>query len=471
MPETYEVKSPEWWVNRLYKRLNDRRPQVQMASAYRDGVHNLAYATDKFREAFGGLFREFANNFCGIVVQAKAERMKVQGIALSLAGDDSPTYDKEAWAHWQRNGLDSWAAAHQDATLTTGYGYMLVWVDADDEPLITVEDPENVIVEYEPGSLRKRAAALKCWVDDWTGLEMANLYLPEAIHKFKSAAKVRNGSRTRTWVRLEEDADGEPLPLDNPLGVVPIVEFLNDPNIKGVGRSEIRSIIPLQNAINKVTTDMMVASEFGAYRGMAISGWTPDVDPETGQPDPRQTRRAIERFLTFANPETKVQTFPDTNLKNYVDEGEWLIYCMAVQTSTPRHYLVQQGQSPSGDAIKSSETGLVAKVRERMLFMDDPYEEVFRLAFKVKGENDKAKATNAEIRWADPEYRSEGERTDAVIKKLSGGIITWEQACEDLGYSPQQIDRMQKQLTRDVLMRQGANLATLLDRGTEEPAA
>jgi hypothetical protein len=461
-----EVGSPEWWVARLYKKLGERRPLLQTATNYYEGQHNLAFATDKFREAFGGLFREFADNWCGVVVQAPAERMKVEGIRLSMP-ESQAVHDTVGWDMWQRNQLDAWSSTHHTGTLATGYGYMMVWGDEDGQPVITVEDPEQTIVEYEPGSLRKRAAGLKCWVDDWTGHEMAYLYLPDEIYKFRSARKVRLGSQTRTWHMLEEDSDGEPLPLANPIGEVPIVEFVNDPTLRGEGRSEIRRVIPIQNAINKGVTDMMVASEFSAFRGVAISGWTPEVNPETGQPDQRDVRRAIDRFLTFGDKDTKVHEFSPTDLGNYVKSIEMLVLHIAAQTRTPRHYLIQQGQSPSGDAIKSAETGLVAKVGERETHMGERYEEVYRLGFLVLGDKGRANAKSSEIRWADPEYRTEGERTDAVIKQYGAKLITWDKALERLGYTPQEIEDMRKQRASEVLLEQGANLNTLLSEAPE----
>ena len=44
--------------------------------------------------------------------------------------------------------------------------------------------------------------------------------------------------------------------------------------------------------------------------------------------------------------------------------------------------------------------------------------------------------------WGDPETRTEAEITDAAIKKFQAGMVPWQQAAEDLGYSQTQIARM-----------------------------
>ncbi len=44
---------------------------------YYDGDHNLSFATEKFRNAFGSLFREFAMNMCTAVRDAANEKLIV----------------------------------------------------------------------------------------------------------------------------------------------------------------------------------------------------------------------------------------------------------------------------------------------------------------------------------------------------------------------------------------------------------
>jgi hypothetical protein len=45
--------------------------------------------------------------------------------------------------------------------------------------------------------------------------------------------------------------------------------------------------------------------------------------------------------------------------------------------------------------------------------------------------------------WTNPEYRTEGELVDSVVKKYQSGIASLRQAREDVGYSATQIDRLE----------------------------
>jgi hypothetical protein len=44
-----------------------------------------------------------------------------------------------------------------------------------------------------------------------------------------------------------------------------------------------------------------------------------------------------------------------------------------------------------------------------------------------------------ETMWVDPQYRTEGERTDAIVKRLQAGIASLRQAREDYGYTATEI--------------------------------
>lgn len=111
----------------------------------------------------------------------------------------------------------------------------------------------------------------------------------------------------------------------------------------------------------------------------------------------------------------------------------------------------------------------MAKVKDREVPHSESYEEVTRLAYLVEGNKEKASRYDAEVKWADPEYRTEGELTDAVIKQYQTNLIPWEYAVDKLGYSPQDIEAMRKMRVRDALTMAGTDLSNLLrEPETEE---
>lgn len=434
--ETAPAYSPLWWVERLSQKIRDRRSAIETADAYYRGDHPLAFAGEKFRAAFGGLFTGFADNWCELVVDAVEERLNVEGFRY---GPDKRG-DMDAWAIWQRNGLDAESQIAHTEMLVCSEVYALVWGDDDGQAEVTIEHPSQAVVAYVAGSRRKRAAGLKLWTED-DGREYATLYLPDGIYKFQSARALPGGvvtafSSMTQWVPRE--SRGERWPMPNPLGVVPLVPLRNRPRLLAEPVSEIARVIPLQDAINKTVADMLVASELGAFRQRWATGIEIPLDPETKQPV-EPYRAAVDRVWTNENPAAKFGDFAETNLANFVQAIELLVQHIASQTRTPPHYFALGGQFPSGESIKSAETGLVAKVRRKMRHVGEGWEEVIRLAFAVQ-EDARADVTDGETIWADPESRSEAQHVDALTK-LRALNVPDEQLWEDAGYTPTQIER------------------------------
>src|SRR3954467_11104819 len=80
--------------------LTCRQEAYARGAAYYAGDHPLQVASLKFRSAFGGLFREFADNLADPVVDAVADRLQVSGFDV----EDAPAAQasEAAWALWRQ---------------------------------------------------------------------------------------------------------------------------------------------------------------------------------------------------------------------------------------------------------------------------------------------------------------------------------------------------------------------------------
>lgn len=461
MPDVAEL-SPEWWLLNLYRRLLGRQPEIRRYEDYYEGRHRLNFVTSEYREEFGKMLAGVTDNWMELVVDAVEERLHVDG--FRIPGDTAdPGADKAAWEEWQRNCLDADSELVHQVALQTGSAYAMVWFGEGDTADITPEHPSQTIVAYTGGSRRHRAAALKAWTDEWTGRVRANVYLPDAIHKFEAQREphssdwVTASGRPRdlsvVWGRIWERSSEDGGEIDNPLGVVPIVEFRNRPRMLGPGRSEIAGVISTQDQINKLVCDMLVAAEFSAFRQRWATGVEVPVDPVTGEELDDNFAAAVNRLWSVGASDAKFGEFGETDLGNYVKAIENRVQSLASRTRTPPHYLLgSSGSFPSGESLKATETGLIAKVRSRQRHFGESWEEVMRLAFAVKRDDAAAAQFASETIWADPESRSESEHVDALIK-LRGLQVPLKQLWEDAGYTPQQIDRFEEMLVGEALNR------------------
>ena len=430
-----DLRTPEDWRDHLLPLLDARAAEAEVYEAYYDGLHPLQFATSKFREAFGALFGAFADNWCQLIVDAAVERLRVVGFRVT--GDVSD----DAWALWQANGLDVESViAHTEAG-KNGRAFLLVDPN-EGEPLITVEHASQVVVAHDPANRRNRLAAVKRWLGD-DGFEYLTLYLPDLIVRYESreavsSPRIQAGQPT-VWIPR---SDGGPFEAANPLGVVPVIPLENKPGVLGVAHSDLEPAIPLQNAINKLCTDLIVTSEYGAFPQRVVTGVEVPKDPETGQPlASAEMKAAMSRLWTFKPPDARVTALPAADLLNFVNAIEMFVTHLAAQTRTPPHYLLAKLVNMSGDALSVAEAGLVSKCRSKTLFFSDSWEEAIALALSSTGTD--VETSDCEAIWANPERIAPGQLVDAEVKKKTLGVplpMIW----LELGYTPEQIVEMEK---------------------------
>lgn len=433
-------------LNVLYGRLAARAPKIRAMDAYYTGDHPLPFLSkahqDKIRSEFRQMLDDSRSNFMRLVIDAVAERLTVSGFRLSAESDMQA--DKDSWDIWQANNLDSLSRTAFLETLIKGVSYFSVWAPetSDGYASIAVEDALETIIAYTPGSnFSRRDAALKAWNDPAAGVERANVYLPDGIYKYQRPAS--GFTALSQWATRDSGRGWEPVKddeyVENPTGIVPIVALRNRPRLLCEGESEIADHFRIQNQINAFLFLLALAGYFGAHRQRWVTGIKLETDEATGQlKEPYDV--AIDKLWAEERPDAKFGDFEQTDLGQYLKSIDQKVEHLALVSRTPRHYMIPSGQEPSGDAIKSAESGLVKKVMDKQDDFADGLEEMLRLARMFQGESDLP--VDSEVVWADPAVESEGVRTDAVIKKYGAGLIPKEQALEDLGYSQTQIARM-----------------------------
>lgn len=449
--------SPIEWVKVLEDRLTVQKQKIALPRRYYEGDQPLPLKipTRPYREEFWGLIETICDNWMALVVDAVEERLHIDGFRV----DDQLEADRDAWNIWQRNSLDADSELAHSTALQCGICPVLVWGDESGKATITVEDPSEMYVAYESGSRRHRVAALKRWTNEWTNEERATIYLPDKLHNL---VKGGTGTESTEW-RLAEE------PAPNPLKVVPVVEFVNRPRLLrsavsdrlrpgpagvGFGRSEIADVMTTQDQINKLVCDFIIAAEFAAFRQRWATGVEADeTDPDTGEATDGFVA-GVNRLWEVANDRASFGEFAATDLAQYVRSIENRIQSLASRTRTPPHYLLgQAGSFPSGESLRATETGLVAKVRSRARHFGERWEEVQRLAGAIEQNRTVSEAVAMETIWADPEYRTEAEHTDSLGKLRQMLSMPLEELWADAGKTPEQIARMKRMLLEESIMR------------------
>lgn len=439
-PET--PLSPQWWLKTLYAALTKQREHFELMDCYYRGLpRRQPWLPEQAQNDMTRLIALTKSNYMGLVIDSMVERMQVEGFRVNGAA----TGDKATWAIWQANNMDSGSDQLLLESAIGGSAYALVAPNPAqlDRPLIYPEHPTQAIVSYEPGSARRvRAAGLKVWRDDWTGITMATLYLPTALYKFETEKKLTKDDVTQPrWVQRRIARENWPAP--NVLGVVPLIEVPNNPRLLTGGVSEIEDVISIQDRVNKTLADRMMTQDYGAFP----QKWAAGFPGEDEQGNPQRINVGKDRLVTSDAAETKFGQWDAAPLDPYSAAKREDVKDIASRTRTPAQYLLGEMSNVNGETLKASESGLVSKVRQRQRTSGEGLEEISRLARRAAdlGGQDEAMETI----WKNPEFRTEGELTDALVKMASLGV-PHEALWERWGASQQEIDRWKAQRTEQV---------------------
>ena len=239
------------------------------------------------------------------------------------------------------------------------------------------------------------------------------------------------------WTPYDPTAEGglpEPWPIPNTFGIVPVFHFANNAFTGEYGRSELRDVIPLQDALNKSNMDLLVAMEYGAYRQRYATGLNLGMpDPLTGTiPSPFKTGPGEiwtgPAGATFGD-------FDVTDLKQFVQVGADYDAKISNVARIPAHWLTLSMENPpSGEALKTAEAPFVAKLKDRQISFGNNWEDVFQFALLTLGKE----VANLKALWQSAELRSDREVAEVSVLKTTVGVPE-EKVWSEMGYTDTEV--------------------------------
>lgn len=443
-------RDPDWWLIRLGKKLADDQPRFNFLESFWAGDPPLPHGNHKMREAYRRLQKIARIGFGNLIVETVLERMKVTAFRTGSDGTDDT--DAEAWKWWQANKLDADQGLVHRAAVMLGRSYVCVGEDPDNpgRPLVTPEDPRQVIHEASPTNKRKLLAALKTWYDDIDNVQRAQVYLPDRVYNYITRPGVSQDTQAeRLWAPASWQLDVTPDNPEgwgtNPLGEVPFTVFVNRPDMSRRGMGEFEDVVNDLQRINTQVLDRLVVSAMQAYRQRWAKGV--DVTDENGNPQSPWDPGA-DMLWTTENADAVFGEFQPTDITPMLKAVESDVQYLAAVTRTPPHYLLAGIVNVGSDTLGAAETGLVSKIGEREVEYGEDWENVNRQVGKLMGN---LVPDDSEVVWKDPQFRTLSEMADAALKLRQAGV-PWRPAMEFLGKSPQELDRWEALRAQDALL-------------------
>lgn len=400
------------------------------AERYYAGDHDLAFATEKFRNAFGSLFREFALNLCPAICDAVRDKLRITGFSPDQAESDAEGgLAAAAGRIWTTNRMRLRSGEIHKEALKCGDAYMIVWPDATGRAAMYPNRASTCSVTYDEEFPGRIIRAAKYWRSADRRIRL-NLFYPDRIEKYVT--------------KRESDVLSDPAALSpagatvpNPFGVVPIFHFANNADIGTFGRSEFDAAIPIQDGLNKSVLDMLVAMEYAAYRQRWASGIEMEYDLD-GNPCTPFTAGADHVWMTSSS-DSKFGDFSASALDQFIKVKDGFRVDIASVTGTPLHYFTPGSDAlRTGAGVKRNETRFLAKVRDRQEAFGQVWSDVIAFALRAEGVAEDAMLLT---RWEDPAPISEREVLENIILKRQIGLPD-QYALSEAGYGEADIRTM-----------------------------
>jgi hypothetical protein len=417
--------------------VTERIEEYEMYQDYYNGDHELAFSTQNWTDTFGTEFEEFADNWCQIVVDSMVQRLEILGFE-SDSKDDAKQVEKI----FERNyGILEADDIHTQAAVK-GDAFITVWEDPENqgEAQFFFNDATEVTVFYDPENPRRIARAAKRFVDLEAQPHMY-VYLPDRTDFWftpreqtadQAAAMISGQIDERDAWQMGYVRERDSVP--NPWGQVPVFHFKNRGRGLSYGQSELKVVIPVQNAVNKLLMDMMVGSEFGSFRQKWAAS---NAQPRDGW------RVGGDRVWATSDTQAKFGEFGQIDLEPIFKAVETMVAHIAKITQTPMHYLRSSGDMPSGEALKTAESGLVQKVEDRQKHWGSVWGRVMEFALRVEGKD--GDIDEIKPKWKGAATRHELEQAQTAQLKSIMGVPLKQIWSEHFGYTEDQIADFEKE--------------------------
>ena len=441
-----EPLSPGWWLKRCADKLLARQPRVQGLIDRLEGNGPLPQVNDNVREAYKAFQRKARTNWAELIVEAVRERMVCTGFRTGAEAGEAG--DDEALRIAQGSGLTVELADVLQMMLATGDGYMIVGFDDIRRlPIITGEDPRQVVTIHDPVQQRTVRAALKMFHDPEESRDYAYLYRPGRVHV--ATRKVRRLTKNQAvtfspsswnWDDDRGGPEGEAVPGN----VVPVVRFRNR---RGVGEYELHT--DLLDRIDHMVLQRLVIATFQAFKQRAIKG-LPDEDEDGEEIDYDAILSSDPGAWYKVGADVEFWESGTVDLTPLLSGSKDDLRSLAAVTRTALSYLAPDMAAGSAEGASLMREGQIFRTEDRIARASESLKDVMSLAFLFAGDEKRADRSRLQPLWASPERLSMAERGDAATKAQD--MPRRDRLIRIWGVAPDEADRMLADLAADALL-------------------
>lgn len=337
-----------------------------------DGT-GATYLTDRAAEYLERHDIRYTENFGETIVDVLADSLKVE--RFTCDHEPSAEWARELWEQPKTAVLQG--VAHCE-TPKLGDGFVILEpVEGERFPRLRWCKPDVIKPVYPDDDCDEAEYFVKVWNDRFGSekVRRMNLYFPDRVEKWFTFSS----SGQSFWMPWKDEEDnGWPVYLTDtgrddgePLGHI-VFHLRNKPQGGPFGRSELRAVIPMLNALDKQLLDLFWVMDTQSW-GQRWAKAKGDMNLVTAPGEVWKTEDTDAEFGQF--------TADDPRPLVEVIENQ--IKRIAARSRTPLHELLYSGTQPSGESRKQAESGKVSKAEDRQTDLGDTWCRIMAQARKL----------------------------------------------------------------------------------------
>jgi hypothetical protein len=374
-------------------------------------------------------FDRFNDNYMDIVIQTLVDRLRVTGFETQ-----SETANQWIIDLMNANRFDALQTDTHEAAIRDGNTYLLVsWDKAEGRVLLTHEpawDGSNGMM-IVPDPRGRVQLGIKCWHEQLGAVMRVTLYYADHIERYIS----HNGGVLTPYEDEEGPAVQPFLYQNRPIGC-PVIHIPNRGTTwNAYGQSEIENAIPLQNALNRTLTSMVMTAELSSFVIRWAKGFK-GPSPLT----PGMWINIGDGHTITKDEVVDLGVMEQGEILPFIQQAEWLTSEIGKITRTPAPEFMGS-DTASGEALKQREIGLIGKAKRFQVKAGNRWEDAIKLAWRVQAALGSAPPVFDTITsdWADVELRNDkvvvenakilhdmGHEEEAL--RQMAGVFDWDEA-------------------------------------------
>lgn len=425
------ARTADEWLPVLAKRLDDRRPRVDLLRSYVDGDAPLPEMGKNVRASWSKFQKKARANLGELCVESRANRMVPSGTQVGQADQD----DDRVRAIWRRNRLNvTIPDAIRDA-LAASVSYVVVGRDSAGRAVMTGESPEFMYAATDPLQPWVSRAALKVWRDQDDALDYAYVWVPGLRQKY--ARPVTNPDTQRPFDRAQ---DGNWFPVNGPesfSGPIPVFVLENHN-----GTGEFEGDTDLIDRVNLGILQRLVMVAMQAFRQRATKGGLPAKDENDNPIDYSAIFEPAPGALWDLPEGIEIWESQDASqgIRAALDAVKDDLREFSGTLSVPLGPMLQDAANQSAEGAAYNKEGLIFTVRDRIERWTPPLEAALEAALRIEHPDVTDTVT---LLWANPEHVSLSEKYTAAVQAKSADVPWRTRMTTILGFTAEQVDRME----------------------------